>query len=305
MKKVEVLMSTYNGEKYVERQIRSILDQTGVEVHLTIRDDGSKDGTIETINNLNNQNPGKITLYVGANVGYRKSFLELLSLANDADYYAYSDQDDIWETSKLSVAVNFLEIEENSVKLYTSNLILVDENLNIIGKTGFKKQYSSLKSDFSRHRFAGCTYVFSRQLKDLANIINTVTIPISEYPDHDFFLSACAYSCGVVILDEDSYIKHVRLSSSVTSGGNGYIKRFKVEYNAVFHKKNKKHFVAHFLLEHYNAYMNEEAKEFLEKVKTYKDSLRNKISLINDSGFTSGIKVCDLERDVKIILSNY
>lgn len=305
MKRVEVLMSTYNGEKYVERQIDSILAQENVDIHITVRDDGSKDNTCFVIKAMASKNPGKISLFEGENYGYRKSFLTLLSLAEEADYYAFSDQDDVWMPRKICIAIDYLAQESNAIKLYTSNLIIVDENLNYIGKTKFSKLFSSLKSDFSRHRFAGCTYVFSHCLKDLAERINTFNLAKDEYPDHDFFLSACAYSCGKVVLDENAYINHVRLSSSVTSGGNGILKRISVEYKTLFFKKNHKHFMACLLLDKYKKDISSESIPFLEAVKRYKKSLKDKYKLIFQPDFTCGIKICDIKRNLKILMSNY
>ena len=305
MKRVEVLMSTYNGEKYVKNQIDSILAQENVYIHITIRDDGSKDNTCSVIKEIESKNPNKISFFEGENYGYRKSFLTLLSLAKDADYYAFSDQDDVWMPNKICVAVEQLEQESNVMKLYTSNLIIVDENLNYKGKTKFSKSYSSLKSDFSRHRFAGCTYVFSHQLKEFAERINTFNLTKEEYPDHDFFLSACAYSCGEVILDENAYIYHVRLYSSVTSGGNGILKRIRVEYKTFFFKKNHKYFMACLVLEKYKSEISPESISFLETVRCYRNSLKDKFRLIFQKDFTCGIKICDIKRDLMILMSNY
>ena len=73
MKRVEVLMSTYNGEKYVKNQIDSILAQENVYIHITIRDDGSKDNTCSVIKEIESKNPNKISFFEGENYGYRKS----------------------------------------------------------------------------------------------------------------------------------------------------------------------------------------------------------------------------------------
>ena len=76
MKKVRVLMSTYNGQKYLTEQINSILSQKGVDVEILVRDDGSTDGTIHILNEYRSQ--GKIDWYSGKNLRSAKSFMNLL-----------------------------------------------------------------------------------------------------------------------------------------------------------------------------------------------------------------------------------
>ena len=107
MKTVNILLSSYNGEKYISRQIESLLKQTYPAIEIHIRDDGSSDHTVEIIKRyLHNEN---IHLYEGENLGYRNSFAWLLANCRGADYYAYCDQDDIWLPDKISRAVRALE----------------------------------------------------------------------------------------------------------------------------------------------------------------------------------------------------
>ena len=103
MTSIAVMMSTFNGEAYVEEQINSILNQLNVKISLFIRDDGSKDKTISIIRNKINRN-SNIQLIQGENVGVGNSFMNLLySTPDDYDFYAFSDQDDIWESEKIYI----------------------------------------------------------------------------------------------------------------------------------------------------------------------------------------------------------
>ena len=92
--KVVVLMSTYNGEKYIQEQLESILTQTYHNIKIYVRDDGSSDQTLEILKKYENEN--KIILLKGTNKGFIGSFLTLLKECEEADYYAWCDQDDIW-----------------------------------------------------------------------------------------------------------------------------------------------------------------------------------------------------------------
>ena len=91
-KKVNVLLSAYNGEKYIKAQIDSILNQSYPNVELYVRDDGSKDGTLAIVREY--EEKGLLHLEAGENVGFVKSFEWLIANGGEADYYAFSDQED-------------------------------------------------------------------------------------------------------------------------------------------------------------------------------------------------------------------
>ena len=93
-------MSTYNGEAFVAEQLESIINQTYKNIEIVIRDDGSSDNTVGIIKEYQKKY-NNIKLYEGKNVGFVKSFFELLSLAK-ADYYSYADQDDVWIDNNLN-----------------------------------------------------------------------------------------------------------------------------------------------------------------------------------------------------------
>ncbi|MBQ4399872.1 MAG: glycosyltransferase, partial [Alphaproteobacteria bacterium] len=107
MDNVLVLMSTYNGEKYLKTQLDSILAQQGVNVQILVRDDGSSDGTLPILQAYAAQ--GKLTYYTGPNLKPAKSFMDLIYNAPQADFYAFADQDDYWLPEKLICAVNKLK----------------------------------------------------------------------------------------------------------------------------------------------------------------------------------------------------
>lgn len=136
MKKVQVLLSAYNGEHYIEEQIRSILEQSWSEVTVLIRDDGSRDGTVHIVKRMIGEHPERIGLIEGDNLGVVGSFFELLKqAAPDADFYCFCDQDDVWLPHKVESAVNRLKSSTNSEKpamVFTSTQ-LTDGDLNPMG----------------------------------------------------------------------------------------------------------------------------------------------------------------------------
>lgn len=142
-KSVQVVMSTYNGEKYLKEQIDSILSQEGVDVRLYIRDDGSSDRTTDILASY--QEHKNVKIEKGNNLGFAKSFLTALDECDEADYYAFSDQDDVWEKDKLSTAIEILEEESQSTPLlYCSALQRVDENLNPLHVQSYHIQYQTI-----------------------------------------------------------------------------------------------------------------------------------------------------------------
>lgn len=302
--KIIVLMSTYNGAKYLEEQVDSIFDQNNVDVHLIIRDDGSTDETVNLINRLRERYGSKITTYFGDNVGYRHSFLYLLSVAPDAEYYAFSDQDDVWKPNKLCVAINKLNSINDPIRLYASELTITDDKLNNINVKRKSYKINGIESYFTRARLAGCTYVFSQELKKLAVCLYHKN-KLGKVFDHDFLVGSCAFACGTVFIDKKSYIFHRRLNSSVTSGGNGLVKRFKAEYRNVFLNKNFHKNMAMILLDNCYDIMKPNAKRFLKIVSKYDINLKNYINLLFYKGRTSGIFICDVEQFFKISILNY
>ena len=125
MKKVNILLSAYNGEKYISEQLDSLLSQTYPNIEIHIRDDGSSDRTTEIVQKyLERPN---VKLYEGENLGFRGSFAWLLANCRDADYYAYCDQDDIWMPEKINRAVKALSKYEDIPAIYLGDFYWGDE----------------------------------------------------------------------------------------------------------------------------------------------------------------------------------
>ena len=166
--RVLVLVSTYNGERYLNQQLDSILGQQGVDVSVLVRDDGSSDATLQLLDNYAKKS-SNFQYYQGSNAGPCMSFFDLLKHADGFDYYAFSDQDDVWDADKLSCAVSFIEKEPKDIPvLYCSNLKVVDENLNFCrtahtSSYNTKNRYAGLVDFFA----VGCTEVFNQRAVDL------------------------------------------------------------------------------------------------------------------------------------------
>lgn len=301
-KKVQILLSTYNGEKYISDQIESIIAQENVDVHILIRDDGSKDNTINEIQTLIKKYPSKIELIRGKNVGFKKSFLELCcKTSRTYDYYAFSDQDDFWLSRKIEVAINYLSKNNNKLKLYASTVNIADENLNFLYKKNISNFVNTLGSTFTRGRLAGCTYVFNN---GLLNVIRK--FPYNKYSktliSHDgLTMISCQALNGYIYIDNNSYILHRRREGSVTSGGNGLKKRIKGELSMIFNHKKEKSVLADYLLKNYSEKLSTDNLELVTLISNYSNSLKNHTKLLFDSRLNSGLKLANLEMKIKII----
>ena len=110
MYKILILMSTYNGEGKIRKQVERNKKKKDVDSYICIRDDGSNDETIEVIEDLAKEYSNKIFVMQENNVGWKQSFLQLIYAADNIyDYYGFSDQDDVWFDNKIIDCIRLAE----------------------------------------------------------------------------------------------------------------------------------------------------------------------------------------------------
>lgn len=216
MKKVVVLMSTYNGDTYIEEQINSILNQKGVDIELVIRDDGSVDQTIPIIKSYANP---RIKIIEGSNCGCSASFFNLLKYAqnnyDDTWLFAFSDQDDYWLDDKLSTAVSHLERLDNDIpNLYISNLFVVDGELKNPVPLYTKDIDLSKPHATIQNHATGCTMVFNRHAIDMILTKDTSVFRIHDIP---LFLQCLFF--GDVVYDRTCHIFYRQHGKNVIGAG--------------------------------------------------------------------------------------
>lgn len=127
--KVAILLSTYHGQHYLAEQLDSFAQQTHGHWEVKASDDGSQDDTRQILEQYQKKWPaGRLSIYDGPAQGFVANFLTLTCNESiQADYYAYSDQDDIWHADKLERAVRWLaSAPEGTAALYCSRSRLVD-----------------------------------------------------------------------------------------------------------------------------------------------------------------------------------
>ena len=295
MKTVQVLMSSYNGEKYIKEQIESILNQKNVNIKLLIRDDGSSDNTLEILREYQKRN--NISIIYGKNLGYKKSFLTLVDFSEEADYYAFSDQDDVWLDDKIYSGIKKIEKQgNNKPMLYCSALQRVNERLYPEKTQKFNKLKLDVYSQLVRERLAGCTFVFNKRLKNLIKGSSSLDL---NYP-HDSWTILVCYSCGgQVVFDDTPHILFRRYGTNTSVDGGGLIKRLRHEFRYFRKYKDQRYDTVRLLLRFRKNDIQE--KKFLYKITNYKKSFGNTIKLAFDKRLDCGMKIPNIINRVVII----
>lgn len=208
MYKVAVIMSTYNGNDYFGEQVRSILFQKDVDVHIFIRDDGSSDNRfINRMREISSSN--NITVDFGDNLGVGTSFFNCLCSISDVDkydYYAFADQDDVWLDDKLICAIKKIENLSGKV-LYTSNQYIVDKHLENKHNRFTECPGITYGEIIRGNEISGCTFVFNKELFKF--LIDTKNIPSGELLKvriHDVWVAEVAALFGKIVYDETPHI---------------------------------------------------------------------------------------------------
>lgn len=210
MKKVNVLMSTYNGEAYIEEQMASILKQDYPNIEIYIRDDGSTDGTCRYLKKY--EGVENVHIQYGDNIGFLLSFQKLLREAEGGDYWAFSDQDDIWYEDKVSRAVDWMEGKgESKPLLYQCSYYIVDEQLDKKGLYAPVIKEYDLKRGVTENIFSGFASMINGKLRMLMLRGNWENI---QY--HDCWMTLIALGFGECYFDRYIGAEHRRLTSSVS-----------------------------------------------------------------------------------------
>lgn len=292
--KVLVLMSTYNGGDYLTYQLDSLLRQQDVHLRILVRDDGSNDNTKEIL--CKYAETGFLEWYSGKNIGPAKSFMDLIFKSSDADFYAFCDQDDIWDDDKLKQAINFLlEADKSEPSIYFSNTQLVNNDLSPIKSYPIKYLFTFGES-LLRNPATGCTVVFNSTLRN-----HLCSYKPSYVSMHDSWAyRVCLAIGGRIFFDEIPHIKYRQHKNNVLGGKKGFLKTWKRRYKSFKKsKENTRLLTVQNLLSGYSTLINPENKKLLENLSNYRKSFRNKLSLF----FCSKIKTASIEGRLAFIFS--
>ncbi|PSB59237.1 glycosyltransferase family 2 protein [Chamaesiphon polymorphus] len=210
---VNILLSTFNGTQYLREQLDSLLSQDYPNIFIHIRDDGSTDNTVDLLMSYQ-EKYSNIRVTVGENLGYIRSFFELVHNCEDreTELYAFCDQDDVWNPQKISRAVEKIQMSPDpSMTFYCSRMTLVDRDMKFIGVSPNPSQvdFGSAIMGFTY----GCAVVIGNGIKQMF---------LQASPDdmlaHDWWACLIAAAFGHIVYDVEPQVNY-RQHSSNASGG--------------------------------------------------------------------------------------
>lgn len=276
---INVLLSTYNGEKYLKELIDSILSQKDAEVDILVRDDSSTDS--ETHNILDTyQREKKLTWYKGKNIKPAQSFMQLLRDSHETDFYAFADQDDIWLPDKLSSAINAISQYNDRPALYFSRTQLTDANLKAI-KGPLIKPLLTFGESLVYKFIPGCTMVFNKKLRDIVNLYIPQYIPM-----HDIWIYSIALAVNAkIVFDEKPHILYRQHGDNTIGQGQGCLHEWKRRINRLRSGSCERYNMAVELKKGYWQLMGKNEREILAAFIDAKHSLKKRIQLANDKRF--------------------
>lgn len=235
VKSLFIMLSTFNGEAYLEEQLNSIyLQKTDCRIHLLVRDDGSKDSTRSILekwrNRLNIQ-----MLYDEQSLGAARSFWKLLQCVPDADYYAFVDQDDIWDSDKIETALKAMEMDSGPL-LWCSNCRIIDKTGKIVKQQMQEKEpIMTIPSQLVCGSVQGCAMVFNMAAKDLVLRKNPQIIPM-----HDIILMLYLLAGGKVIYENRPLFSYrIHEYNTVAKEGKTWIQKLKSTTRLWFGRENR------------------------------------------------------------------
>lgn len=202
MDTVDILLGTYNSEKYIEENLESIVRQTYTNWRLLVRDDCSKDSTVEILNRYRNKYPNKIMVITGKeNIGACQNFAELMGLC-DSKYIMFCDGDDVWLPFKIETSMGKMKCMEdvygkNTPILVHTDLRVVDKKLSLLADSlwdyqNIDPEKTTVPRLFLQNVVTGCSVMINNSLGELA-----MPIP-HEAIMHDWWIALVAAEFGKI-----------------------------------------------------------------------------------------------------------
>ncbi|WP_081818674.1 glycosyltransferase family 2 protein [Pseudomonas sp. PH1b] len=251
--KVAILLCTYHGQHYLAEQLNSFEAQSHSNWEVWASDDGSEDDTYAILENYQKKWPkGSLFVCSGPSEGFAANFLSLTCKDNiEADFYAYSDQDDIWERDKLTRAVQWLQTVPADVPaLYCSRTRLVDEKNNEIGVSPLFLKKPSFANALMQNIGGGNTMVFNNAARDLLR----ETGENSPIITHDWWAYIVVTGCaGQVFYDHEPTLRYRQHNGNLIGTNSNWaarLKRIRMLFEGSFKKWNDSNIAALHTLEH-------------------------------------------------------
>ncbi|WP_410009663.1 glycosyltransferase family 2 protein [Pantoea agglomerans] len=235
-KRVAILMATYQGECFIHDQLSSIFSQSFKNWDLYISDDNSSDKTIDVIKSFSLETGVPVNICSGPCKGFVSNFMSLLSKDKiESDYFAFSDQDDVWHNNKLERAINWLDkIPTSKPALYCTRTHLVDINCKSIGYSPLFKKKPSFHNALIQSIGGGNTMVINKAARDL--IVQAGNVDVIS---HDWWIYILISGAGGEVFHDIEPTMDYRQHPSNIIGSNLGIKAKFIRLTKIFEGQYK------------------------------------------------------------------
>jgi glycosyltransferase involved in cell wall biosynthesis len=282
---VIILMATFNGARYLREQLDSIAKQTHQNWRLIVSDDGSVDETFAILKAFQADFPGgQVIIQSGPQKGSAENFMSMLMDESiKADYYAFSDQDDVWMPSKIEVAIDKIVADQknNLPFIYCSRTTYVDETLKECGASPLFVFPRTFRNALVQSIAGGNTMVFNHAAKILCHQEKIPSVVV-----HDWWLYMIVSGVGgVVEYDPKALILYRQHKDALIGGSHklsdrikNILRIFKGEYRKVIS-------INVHALDQVQHLFTHENQEVYKLFKTMREvNLKNRIRLMIASG---------------------
>ncbi|MCX2473187.1 glycosyltransferase family 2 protein [Pedobacter sp. MC2016-05] len=283
-KKIDILLGTYNGGKYLENQILSILAQTHKNWSLIIHDDGSTDETSVIIKKY--QTIDSRIVLISDDIRFKSAAMNFIHLLKfvESEYIAFCDQDDIWFESKLEILLGRMKEKDYPLAVYCNSYGYNGKNITTDQVTLYHR--TSLRDSlFLNGGVQGCCLLFNRRLFEMIiDLPNYICM-------HDHYLTIASIVFGKLEYVDLSLMLYRQHSNNVTGNiPTSYLQRVKTFFNFSNPVIDKNHYLAN--VSFYERFRNELTQEQKELFNAYiafpEKSLFNKILVIIKFKFKIG-----------------
>lgn len=253
--KVLVLLASYNGDKFIEEQLNSILNQNGVTADVMIFDDNSSDNTISIINKELLNFPNRITLLQNVeqihsplhSFSYLIKYVKENQVNLDYDFFAFSDQDDIWLPNKIKNGIDAIRKTNSKISISSGIATNLIDKANI---TIYDRRVYSFGEALLKSNAIGMTMVFTANFFKNVKFPESINLKIWLH-DHILYLIALYQGESVVFVNEAGVIYRQHSNNVIGCSKNNLVNRLKNKSRYVLSSQNDRKEIATFLRNNY------------------------------------------------------
>jgi glycosyltransferase involved in cell wall biosynthesis len=205
--RLAVLLATYNGARFLDAQLRSVIAQDWAAIDIVASDDSSTDGTRDLLASWQKiWNKGDFAVTSGPRRGFAGNFRKLLAEAEiDADYVAFCDQDDIWLSDKTKAAVAALDAHGSRPALYCARTMITDVDDREVSLSTLFRKTPDFANALVQSIGGGNTMVMNRAAYELLREAAART----DFVSHDWFAYLIVSGAGgKVIYSETPHVRY-------------------------------------------------------------------------------------------------